>query len=96
MQVLYASGYNTEAANAWNRLYQSSATISDIFFARLKNVALSFEVPKSWIKRTQGRLFLQGQNLLTFTHYEGGDPETESISNLPPLRTITFGLQLTL
>jgi hypothetical protein len=41
------------------------------------------------------RLYLQIQNLLTITHYQGLDPETGGL-NLPPLRMITAGVQVAL
>lgn len=96
MQVLRINGRNVEADNAWNRLYQSDATITDIFFARLKNVSLSYQLPQSWMKGASGKFFIQGQNLFTLTGYEGLDPETESFAALPTLRTLTMGLNITL
>lgn len=74
----------------------SDAVYTDASFIRLKNVSLSWQVPGSWIKKAKFqslRIYTQGQNLLTFTHYSGLDPETKSMSSLPPLRVITFGLQ---
>jgi hypothetical protein len=39
-------------------------------------------------------VYLQGQNLFTFTGYKGLDPETPYYFSLPPLRTIRAGLQV--
>jgi len=41
-------------------------------------------------------VYVQGQNLLTITKYLGLDPETQSFQNIPPLKIITGGIQLTL
>lgn len=86
------AGANQQALNAWSLLYRSDAAISNYYFARLKNVALSWQLPR--LKQFQGRLFIQGQNLFTLTNFIGADPEVGSMQNLGPLRTVNFGLQL--
>lgn len=79
--------------NAFSNLYYSNAAYSDASFIRLKNVMASYELEGQYMGEIKGRLFLQGQNLLTFTRYRGIDPETNSTANsaTPPLRMITFG-----
>jgi len=94
MQILTA-GANQEAVNAWNTIYRSNAAISDYYFARLKNIAVSYQVPDGWMKGISGRFYIQAQNLLTLTNLEGADPEIEIMQNLPPLKTINLGFQLT-
>jgi len=76
----------------------SDASIVDASFIRLKNLSLTYQLPQSWMKKAKIQstsIFLQGQNLLTFTGYKGLDPETQAQS-MPPLRTITAGLQFIL
>lgn len=73
----------------------SDAIISNAAYARLKNIALSYTLPQSWLQRvkmTNATLFVRGQNLFTVTKYNGFDPESPA-SNIPPLRTITTGLK---
>ena len=68
----------------------------DISYVRLKNLSLSWDLPKKWIDKVHVknvRFYLHGQNLWTITQYKGLDPETQSISSLPPLRVWTIGLQ---
>ena len=52
----------------------------DASFVRLRNIALSMDfaryIRQDWLKRCQ--LILSGRNLLTFTKYEGMDPEISS------------------
>jgi TonB-dependent starch-binding outer membrane protein SusC len=93
IQVLTA-GANQAALNAWDMLYRSDAAVSDYYFARLKNVSLSYQLPQSLLKKLQGRIYVQSQNLFTLTNYVGADPEVGSMQNLGPLKTITFGVQL--
>jgi TonB-linked SusC/RagA family outer membrane protein len=74
----------------------SDRRFTDVFYARLKNLALSWGLPQKWIDKAHirsVRFYLHGQNLLTITRYKGLDPETQSISSLPPLRVWTIGLQ---
>jgi len=92
------SAFNGEAINAYFQNAYSDNLISDASFIRLKNVSLSWQLPSKWtgkIASESARIFLQGQNLLTFTKYRGLDPETMNSVSLPPLRVITAGFQIT-
>jgi TonB-linked SusC/RagA family outer membrane protein len=94
----FGTGSITSSSNQDVKL-KSSKAISDASFIRVKNVALNYSLPKRWIsamKISSAEINLQGQNLFTLTNYIGLDPETQSMSNLPPLRTITMGLKFTL
>lgn len=85
------------AQNAYSNLTSSTKSISDASFVRLKNLAISYSLPKEWTQKiyvANARVFIQGQNLLTFTNYRGLDPETGS-TRLPPLRILTGGFHLT-
>lgn len=73
--------------------------VTDASYARLKNVYLSYDVPSKWLNKVHirsFRVYMQGQNLFVITPYKGADPETQSFTLMPPLRTITAGLQLSL
>ena len=97
--TLYTSQPGTPAYNAAYYLSSSGAVYSDASFARLKNVSLSYALPPRMIRKAHIellRVFVQGQNLLTVTRYKGTDPETQNPFILPPLRTITGGIQITL
>ncbi|MBX2956185.1 MAG: SusC/RagA family TonB-linked outer membrane protein [Cyclobacteriaceae bacterium] len=90
--------FSGAGATAYNNLRISDQAISDASFIRLKNVALSWQLPLAWVGKAglqNVRIYAQAQNLLTFTDYVGLDPETQSINFLPPLRTITMGLHVT-
>jgi hypothetical protein len=82
-------------ATAYYQYAASDATIVDGSYIRLKNIALNYDLPSEGIKGIKCRLFLQGQNLLTFTSYKGGDPEFRYSGYLPPLKVISFGTQIT-
>lgn len=84
------------AIRAYSRYTSSDAIIVNAAFIRLKNVSMSYALPGTWFKGISGRLFMQGQNLLTITEYKGLDPENGTSTSLPPLRTIVFGAQITI
>jgi TonB-linked outer membrane protein, SusC/RagA family len=82
-------------------LYASSdggLSITDASYIRLKHVSLSCQLPSRWLSAIgirEAAISLQGQNLFTFSDYIGLDPESQSQSNLPPLRTLTLGIKTT-
>jgi len=52
--------------------------LQDGSFARLRNVMLSYNMPKAWLSKTGfegAKVTLVGINLLTWTNYTGLDPE---------------------
>ena len=78
-----------------------SRFLEDASFLRLKNLMLSYNFPQALLKKTNFlthlRVFVQGQNLLTFTKFSGLDPE--GVSNMyqaqyPSTRQFTFGLEV--
>jgi len=92
-----SAGYPANVSDAYYAAIGSDAAYTDASYVRLKNVNLYWTLPLAWSKKirsTNSRIYLHAQNILTFTKYTGLDPETLSISNLPPLRTITVGLQV--
>ncbi len=95
VQRLYVS--NTKASAALTEFRESTGQYSNASYIRLKNVSLSYNFSGSWmsaIHLQSLKAFLQGRNLLTFTHYLGLDPENKGI--VPPLRIITAGVQVSL
>jgi TonB-linked SusC/RagA family outer membrane protein len=93
------SGMSSATLTAASIAGDSPAGYSDASYIRLKNASLSWQMPGSWMKKIkfqQCRLYVHGQNLLTFSDFQGLDPETRSINSLPPLRVITIGVQATL
>lgn len=79
-----------------------SRLLEDASFLRLKNVMLSYTFPAELLEKTKFfrgvRIYVQAQNLLTFTGFSGLDPESSSniyIAQYPAARQFTFGLDLT-
>lgn len=81
---------------AYYNLSLSDGAYTDASFIKLKNVSLSYRLPNSWIRKasmTSCRIYMQMENVLTFTGYKGGDPEAQNFYGLPPLRTVVAGIE---
>jgi TonB-linked SusC/RagA family outer membrane protein len=87
-------------------LVPSSYFVEDASFLRLKNVNFTYDFPSELFKNSDIdglRLFISGNNLLTWTNYSGFDPEVSSRNPLirgferfsyPRATTIFMGLNL--
>lgn len=84
----------------------SDLYIQDGDFLRISNVTLGYDLSKliRWKYANQIRFYLQGQNLFTFTKYDGMDPEIGygtdgwvsgiDLGYYPRPRTVLFGLNV--
>lgn len=90
----YSQKFTGPASTATSNISRSDAILTDASYLRLKNIMLSYDLPSLWLKNLKianWKVFIQTQNLFTITKYKGNDPESQSISSLPPLRMITVG-----
>lgn len=79
----------------------STRYLEDGSFVRLRNVNLSYTIPKNIVSKagmSNVRVFVQGQNLLTFTNYSGFDPEAgetgDEFFRYPVGRAFTGGIEI--
>lgn len=88
-----------------NGTAQSTRYLQDGDFIRLRNIAIGYSFPKSVLDElgmSSLRVYASGFNLITFTKYEGYDPETRADSggigqvfySAPQARTVSLGLNL--
>jgi len=91
----YSVGRDRNVANAYLRFLDSNRNWSDASFIRLKNINLSYTLPRKLLQHLEARVYIQGQNVFTLTDYPGADPETPSPLILPPLRQFVLGAQFT-
>lgn len=93
------------AVRQWRNTNTSSLYVEDGSFVRLKNVALGYQLPLKTKFIQRARVYVSGQNLLTWTRYRGYDPEVNSDFNsntsygfdvfaYPAARTYTVGAVL--
>ena len=78
--------------------------VEKVNWLKLKTVTLGYDLPRFLIRNwkiEQLRLFVSGENLLTFSNYSGIDPEIVDIRtgidsgrNYPLARKFTIGLTL--
>jgi TonB-linked SusC/RagA family outer membrane protein len=76
---------------------ESNLSYGDASFIRLKNLQFSYDIPQNLTNKLRlkySNIFIQGQNLLTFTKFDGLDPETASITSLPPLKVLMVGIKI--
>ena len=80
--------------------------IEDASFVKLREIALGYDLPRSWMDRLGARtrsvrLEVSGRNLYTWTKYTGADPEVSNFGNqqisrfidlapFPPARSVFF------
>ena len=83
----FTQDYGSPAARAYAAVRSSDYAISGASYVRLRNIQLEW-------RRGHLRLYIQGQNLLTLTRYEGMDPETGF--GLPPLKMLVAGANITI
>lgn len=86
------SGGNREQTTFW---------LDDLSYLRLRNVQLGYSLPKNLLKRVSlnnFRIFVTGENLLTFTSYRGIDPESTASMNdvYPLLKSFSLGVNVNL
>ena len=88
---------------------RNSRYLSDGAYVKLRSLTFAYTFPKAFTKKAKldnVRIYLQGQNLLTFTKYKGWDPEVSTdfaVDNVvsgvdfysaPQPRSITFGINI--
>ncbi len=107
----YWTPENTDAANPKPILFTSNGSqnstryLEDGSYLRLKQLTLGYRLPASLIgPNVNARIFAQGENLLTWTNFNGLDPEAASGGNIqasdiffqmPQSRVISLGVNLT-
>jgi TonB-linked SusC/RagA family outer membrane protein len=91
----------TEIPKADFNNYFDSRLLEDSSFLRLKNLTVAYSLPSKWASATRVfqslRIYAQAQNLLTWSTYEGFDPEFNGAYELgayPHVKTITFGIDV--
>jgi hypothetical protein len=88
---------------------RNSRYLSDGSYMKLRSMVVSYELPKRVISKiglNRMRIYVQGQNLLTFTKYKGWDPEVSTdflndninmggdFYSAPQPRSIVFGITI--
>jgi len=83
----------------YSKFLSSDGVFTDASFIRLQNLSLDYTLANHISKKIgleNCRVFLHAQNLFVITKYKGVDPETQNFGGMPPLKTFTGGIQITL
>lgn len=88
-----------------NRLTRTNRWLENASYLRLRNLEFGYNIPSGLLKQvsvSNARIYVSGQNLLTFTKYKGLDPDVvgngiqergQDNGNWPSSRIISFGFQ---
>ncbi|MDR1089755.1 MAG: TonB-dependent receptor [Prevotella sp.] len=96
--VFYPRLHFGSAPNA-NNTRTSTWWQKDVSFLRLKQVTVSYNLPKKIMDKTflkSARIYLMGTNLLTFSNFDLWDPElnTNNGTSYPNARTYSIGVNV--
>ena len=83
--------------------YATTRRLHSSDFIRLRNLTFGITLPNNWTKKAglqNVRFYASGNNLWTWAKWDFYDPETavagSAAFNTPPLKTMTFGVNITL
>jgi len=93
-----------------NRNYNTTRWLEDASYLRLKDLTLSYNLPKSVVDKMKvqsARIYFKGQNMWTLTNFSGWDPEvnrdhshntTQGVTYLSPpqIKTVMVGVSITI
>lgn len=96
LPAIYIAGYSGVDSYKASTYY-----LQDASYLRLKNISLSYAIPDriaSALRTQRIELYASADNLLTFTDFEGGDPEraslTGNLAQYPQARIVNLGLNV--
>jgi hypothetical protein len=102
---------NPAWSNTGHNYNGSSRYVYNSSYCKLKNLSLSYEIPKTALGRlkvSSFRVYVSGQNLICITPYKGYDPEIDQQPNgnaitqgqefgvIPNPKSLTVGARITL
>ncbi len=96
LPAIYVAGYTGVAAYGSSTYY-----LQDASYLRLKNITLSYSFPRSLLSGIGTKdlsVYVSAENLVTWTRYEGSDPEraspTGNFAQYPQARIFNAGLTI--
>jgi TonB-linked SusC/RagA family outer membrane protein len=79
--------------------YDSTWWLKNVSYLRMRNIEIGYTVPQRLLAKINvkgARVFLGGNNLLTFTGFKFWDPEVgDQASDYPPMKTVQLGIDIT-
>ncbi|HLZ87762.1 MAG TPA: hypothetical protein VKQ52_10990, partial [Puia sp.] len=96
-QQRLTSGQDAAALARLNDYLASDGAVTDASYVRVKRIVLGWNMPEKKAKKMKMqtcRVFLDGANLWTITHFPVTDPETQDPRVLPPMRELSVGVKV--
>ena len=78
--------------------YKSSIQIQKADYFKIKDITLSYSLPKNLIKKaymSNARVYCSLKNYFTFSHFDNYDPERGGAVNFPLMKQVVVGLNVT-
>lgn len=92
----------TTSTGSTDNFQRSTFWLRDNSYLRLKNIQLGYSLPDRWlskVKISRLNIFVNAENMLTFSRYKDFDPETvldqTTLYSYPMLKTFNGGLNVT-
>lgn len=82
-----------------NLIINSDRSYANTSYAKLRELSLRYTLPKklkSLLHCRDASVFFIGRNLFTISNYPAGDPEIANVLSLSTLRTVSFGIKVSL
>ena len=86
------------AAGATPTFYKSSIQIQKADYFKIKDITLSYNLPKNLVKKaliSNARIYCSLKNYFTFSHFDNYDPERGGSVNFPLMKQAVIGLNVT-
>lgn len=93
--AFYPAAYNNGASNASNNMQVQDRFLLNMAYTRLKNVTVGYSLPKSVLDKihsTSIRVYVGGENLITWDHLGDLPIDPESISGYSMWNTSNYNL----
>lgn len=74
--------------------FMSTRWVEDGSFVRIQNIKLGYKLPDQWMRKVKASntmLYINVQNVATFTEYSGLDPQIGSFNQNPRLQNVDLG-----
>ncbi len=99
----------TSGLNGYDVSRLNDRFLEDGSYLRLRNITLAYTFDQNWVRKLymeRVKVYVQGNNLLTFTGYSGVDPEVSAYGSnavlggydeitMPQVKTLKFGVDIT-
>ncbi|BAV05393.1 TonB-linked outer membrane protein, SusC/RagA family [Filimonas lacunae] len=93
-QLAFGASVTANTTQTYAKL--SDFAYSDASYIRFKTLGISYSLDGGFLKKVKMsscRVYVNAQNLFVITGYKGHDPETQNYYGIPPLKSISTGLQ---